>query len=345
MTEPMQSGGVYDHHSDYQLRGAISQVDLIESIAAELVPGDERGGIALADYGCAQGRVTNVLIRVAVERIRARYPDLPLSVFHNDLLGNDWATFLGHLRAPDSYLSVAGGPITPLVSAISFYEPVTPRHVVDFGLSFAAAQWLTAPGPTDGGSAVYFDQLEGAARRAMSEQAHADWTRFLRLRADELARGGRLVINLMAVPDGGKAAGHDVWGHVRMVCVEMAAEGLIDPTRLEEYVIPIYERTADEVRRPFAEPLGEELELLQHHIEPVENPYAAAYRKDGDAPAFARDFTAFFRAFSQPSLEQGLAAADSTLEELYRRLESRVEHEADTFDFQVNALTTVIARR
>jgi salicylate 1-O-methyltransferase len=345
MPVPMQSGGVYDHHSDYQLRGAISQFDVIDSIAAELVPDDERGGLAIADYGCAQGRVTNLLIRRAIERIRASYPDLPLSVFHNDLLGNDWATFFGHLRAEDSYLSVAGGPITPLVAAISFYEPVTPRHVVDFGLSFAAAQWLAAPGPTDGGSAVYFDQLEGAPRQAMAEQAHVDWTRFLRLRADELARGGRLVTNLMAIPDAGKAAGHDAWGHVRAVCVEMAAEGLVDPKRLEEYVIPIYERTAGEVRRPFAGALGEELELLEQQIEPVENPYLAAYWKNRDAAAFARDFTAFFRAFSEPSLAQGLAATGSTLQELYRRLESRIRAQSDTFDFQVNALTAVIARR
>ncbi len=341
----MASGGVYDHHSDYQLRGAISQADLIESIAAELVPDDGRGGLVIADYGCAQGRVTNLLIRRAVERIRAGFPDAPLSVYHNDLLSNDWATFLGHLRADDSYLSIPGGPITPLVSAISFYEPVTPRHIVDFGLSFAAAQWLSAPGPTNGGTAVYFDQLEGAAREEMADQAHRDWTRFLRLRADELARGGRLVVNLMAIPEGGRAAGHDVWAHVRAICVDLASEGLIDPKRLDGYVIPIYERTGGDVRRPFTERLGDRLELLEQHVEPVENPFVAAYRKDGDPAAFAHDFTAFFRAFSKPSLEVGLAATGSALEELYRRLESRIEEEADTFDFQVNALTAVIARR
>jgi hypothetical protein len=345
MPQPMQSSGAYDHHSDYQMRGAISQADLVDSIAAELVPNEGRGGLVLADYGCAQGRVTNVLIRGAVERIRAGYADVPISVYHNDLLDNDWATFLGHLRADDSYLTIAGGPITPLVSAISFYEPVTPRGIVDFGLSFAAAQWLAAPGPTNGGTEIYFDQLEGAPREAMAAQAHSDWTRFLRLRADELAPGGRLVVNLMAVPEGHRAAGHDAWGHVREICVDLAAESLIDQKRLHEYVIPVYERTPDEVRRPFAETLGERLELLGQNVEPVESPFVAAYRKDGDAAAFARGFTGFFRAFSEPSLEAGLAATGSALDELYRRLESRVEEEADAFDFQVNALTAVIARR
>jgi hypothetical protein len=341
----MVSGGVYDHHSEYQLRGALSQIELVESLATALALGEKRGGLVIADYGCAQGRVTNLLIKRAVERIRAGYPDLPLCVLHNDLLSNDWTTFLGHLRAGDSYLSIPGGPITPLVSAISFYEPVTPPRVVDLGLSFAAAQWLASPGPANGGTALYFDQLEGATRGQMAEQAHVDWTRFLRRRAEELAPGGQLVVNLMGIPDGGTAAGHDVWGLVRAICVELAGEGLLDPDRLDEYVIPIYERTVEEVRRPFSEGVGQRLELRKVQIAPVENPSAAAYRESGDAAAFARDFTAFFRAFSEPSLKAGLAASSEAIEELYKRLPSRLEDEADTFVFEVNALTAVVGRR
>jgi SAM dependent carboxyl methyltransferase len=341
----MASGGVYDHHSDYQLRGAISEIGLVESIASTLAPGKERGALVIADYGCAQGRVTNLLIKRAVERIRAGYPEIPLSVLHNDLLSNDWTTFLGHLRARDSYLSIPGGPITPLVSAISFYEPVAPTHIVDFGLSFAAAQWLASPGPASGGTAVYFDQLEGAAREQMAEQAHVDWTMFLRRRTEELAPAGRLVVNLMGIPDGGTAAGHDVWGLVRAICVELAGKGVLDSDRLDEYVIPIYERTVEELRRPFSEGIGERLTLQEVQIAPVENPAAAAYLENGDAAAFARDFTAFFRAFSEPSLTTGLAASSEAIEELYKRLQSRIEDAADAFAFEVNALTVVTARR
>lgn len=345
MPQPMASGGVYDHHSEYQLRGALSEIGLVESLAAALAPREERGGLVIADYGCAQGRVTNLLIKGGVERIRESYPEIPLSVLHNDLLSNDWTTFLGHLRAGDSYLSIPGGPITPLISAISFYEPVTPSHIVDLGLSFAAAQWLASSGPTDAGTALYFDQLEVATREQMAEQANADWTRFLRRRAEELAPTGQLVVNLMGIPDGGTAAGHEAWGLVRAICVELADEGLLDRGRLEEYVIPIYERTVEEVRRPFSEEVGERLELREVQIAPVENPAAAAYRESSDATAFARDFTAFFRAFSEPSLKAGLAASGDAIEELYKRLQSRLEDEADTFVFEVNALTAVVAPR
>lgn len=53
----------------------------------------------------------------------------------------------------------------------------------------------------------------------MADRAHADWTEFLRRRADELAPGGRLVVNLMGILDGGTAAGHDVWGLARAPAV------------------------------------------------------------------------------------------------------------------------------
>ena len=345
MPEPMASGGDYDHHSEYQMRGAMSEADLVESVASGLNPAEGRGGLVIADYGCAQGRVTNMLIRRAVQRVRERHPASPLCVFHNDLLSNDWATFLGHLRADDSYLAVEGGPITPLVSAISFYEPVTPPGVVDFGLSFAAAQWLESPGPADAGTALYFDQLEGPVRRQMAEQANDDWTTFLRRRAEELVPGGRLIVNLMGVPESGVAAGHEAWGLVRGICVDLAAEGLIPSDRISEYVIPVYERTEEEIRRPFAGALASELQLDQLQIAPVVNPSAVAYRKDGDASAFARDFTAFFRAFSEPSIRAGLAADDAAIEQLYQRLESRVRDQAATFKFEVHAITVLATRR
>jgi hypothetical protein len=344
MPEPMASDGAYDHHSDYQMHGAMSEVELVDSLAAELIPNRERGGLVIADYGCAQGRVTNLLIRHAVERIRSGHPDAPISVCHNDLLTNDWATFVGHLRADDSYLSIPGGPITPLISAISFYEPVTPRYVVDFGLSFAAAQWLASPGPTNAGTALYFDQLEGPAREEMASQADRDWTTFLERRAEELAPGGLLIVNLMAIPDGGHAAGKEAWEMARSICVDLADEGQIDRKALEAYVIPIYERAAEEVRRPFLGELGERLELRDERIEAVENPVATAFRRDGDAAKFGRDFTGFFRAFSEPSLRVGLRASDAGIEELYRRLERRLEETAETFVFEVNALSAVIAR-
>jgi len=340
----MEGGGAYDRHDEYQLRGALGHADLVSAAAGKIVPDPARGSVVLVDYGCSQGKVSNALIRIAIERLRRAHRDVPVHVYHNDLLANDWAALFARLRSDESYLNLAGGPVTPLVSATSFYQPVIPRGIVDLGLSFAAIQWLSVPGPRGCGSALYFDQLEGAARVEMAEQAHADWTRFLALRADELATGGRLVIDMMGVPERGSAAGHQAWQLARGVCEELASEGRLEAARLDDYVLPVYERLAEEARRPFEEAIGARLRLEHLELVPVQNPFVQRYRSDGDASALAAGFVGFFRAFSEPSLRDGLGLDDDTVEELYRRLALRIEAAATGFVFDVHALTMVISR-
>jgi hypothetical protein len=332
---------LYDHHDEHQLRGAVLEAGLVSRAATELAPG---GAVVVADYGCAQGRVSvGVLVRTAIDEIRASHPELPIFVYHNDLLSNDWSTLFDHLRSDDSYLRTDGGPITPLVSATSFYEPVTPPGTVDLGLSFAAAQWLAEPGPTGGGPALYFDQLAGEARAEMAAQADGDWRRFLGLRHDELVPGGRLVVNLMGLAEGEPAAGHDLWQIVSDVCLAMAADGLIDGTRVDAFVIPVYERTADEVRRPFDDAsLG--LELLELELQPVPSPALERFRADGDVDALAQGMTGFFRAWSEPSLRNALGLSDDTANELYDRTGRRIAEQAAEFDFGLHAITVLAGK-
>jgi len=345
MSQAMMPDGFYDENSAYQMRGALSDAELVAHLAGELAPSRAKGMIVIADYGCAQGRASSALIQLAIDRLRAHEPEMPIAVYHNDQLGNDWAVLFDRLRDQRSYLHSPGGPITPLVSATSFYNPVTPPGLVDLGMSFAAAQWLSQPGPRGCGSALYFDQLDGAARAEMAGQALHDWTRFLALRAQELAPGARLIVNMMGVPSGGTAAGHALWRHLRAVCSDMAAEGKLDRARVNDYVIPIYERTLDEVRRPFDDEIGQRLQLESLSLHAIANPATERYRDDGDPSAFAREFTGFVRAWSEPSLREAFSAGDAVLAELYQRLESRLRDTAADFVFEVHAICAVIRRR
>jgi SAM dependent carboxyl methyltransferase len=344
MVRPMEGGGSYDRHSDYQMRGGLLHADLVAAAARTIVPDKARGSVVLVDYGCAQGRVSNPLIRLAIEQLRSSHRNVPVQVYHNDRLTNDWAALFERLRSEDSYLHVDGGPVTPLAAATSFYEPVTPRGIVDLGLSFAAIQWLSAPGPRGCGGALYFDQLERKPRAEMADQAHADWTRFLEQRARELAPGGQLVLDMMGVPDGGVAAGHQTWQLVRDVCEDMVRGDRLDATRLDNYVFPVYERSVDEARRPFREALGSRLHLDHLELVPVPNPFTQQYQEDADAAALAKDFAGFFRAFSEPTLREGLGLDENAVEELYRQLASRIEAIAAEFVFDVHAITMVIRR-
>lgn len=110
-------------------------------------------------------------------------------------------------------------------------------------------------------------------------------------------------------------------------------------------LVSIYERTIEEVRRPLAEASGSGSNWRRITSPRWRILSAAAYRENGDATVFARDLTGFFRAFSEPSLTAGLAASDAAIDELYRRVQARLEREADSFVFEVNALTAVATRR
>ena len=108
--------------------------------------------------------------------------------------------------------------------------------------------------------------------------------------------------------------------------------------------MPVYERSADEARRPFGEAIGARLRLDQLTLVPVPSPFTERYRADGDAGALAAGFAGFFRAFSEPSLRDGLGLDDGAVEALYRRLAARVEAVAAGFVCDVHALTLAISR-
>jgi SAM dependent carboxyl methyltransferase len=344
MTHAMAGGGEYDRNSDPQRQDAASLLDLVVDAADGVVPDPGRGAVVLVDYGCAQGRSSTPLLRAAIERIRAHRPEVPIAVVHEDVLDNDWAGLYEGLRGEGSYLDVPGGPILPMTSASSFYEPVVPPGLVDLGVSFAALQWLARPGPGGTGSALFFDQLVGADATAMADQAHTDWTRFLQLRADELVLGGRLVVDMMGRHDGGASTGGHLWAQVRSVAEALIAEGSLDAARVDGYVFPVYERTLAEVRRPFDEALGDRFELEHLELRDSETPAWQRYEADGDADAFARSFVGFVRAFSEPSLRAALDPDGAALDELYRRLGQRAAADPSAFAFTVHVLSAVIVR-
>lgn len=342
MSQAMTGGGDYDRHSEAQVRDARSQADLVAA-AADRVPLGERGPVVLADYGCAQGRASVDLLRVAVEHVRGRDAEVPVLVIHNDVLANDWASLFDTIRADDSYLAVPGGPITPMAAAASFYEPVVPPGLVDLGTSFAALQWLSQPGPSGTGSALYGDQLDGRARAVLAEQAHRDWTRFLVRRADELAPRGRLVLDMMGADEDGNWAAHDAWAALRGVVEELVDQGKLEADRLDDFVMPLWERSIEEVRRPFEEDVGSRLRLEQVVRHESALPAQTQYREDGDAETFAAEITGFVRAFSEPTLRAALDPGGTVMDELYVRLRRRLVVQADTFDFTVHLLTVVVA--
>ena len=59
-------------------------------------------------------------------------------------------------------------------------------------------------------------------------------------------------------------------------------------------------------------PLADAFEVVRCDLTPVPSPNEAALARTGDTPAFARDYAAFARAFSETSLATGLFTPSGT---------------------------------
>jgi hypothetical protein len=360
-TEGMKGGGYYDDHSEYQRATAASAGSFIpECVAAVQLPAEGQMFV-IADYGSSTGRNSVASVRTAVDEVRARRPHQPIAVIHNDLSTNDWNELFANIAsAPDSYARAAGPRAVPLASGVSFFEPAAPSASVHLGLSFSAAHWLRIQPDVFVPGGFYFSEATGDALTALEAQAASDWTAFLQARAADLAPGGRMLAQMVGTDSDVEPAGAGVTGRKLMLAMsevgnELVAEGSLDATRVQRYILPVYARTPAEARAPFAPDdgrLGELFDVVHCRTDPIANPYFEQWRADGDADAYGRNYCAFVRAFTESNLREHLIApevgkpqADALLDEYFARLAGRFAADPERDRFEDWTLTVVVARR
>lgn len=358
VTEGMRDD--YDAHSEYQRRVVESGASLVEGCVARLALPDPPGALVIADLGAGTGGNSMAALGRAVAAARARRADLPVVCVHADLPTNDWNTLFADLTAsPDSYLRVAGPAALPMAAARSFFAPVVPVGTAHLEVSYSAAHWLKEPVVAPVPEGFYFSEATGEARRAVAAQAAADWEAFLGARAADLAPGGQLLVQCVgtAVEADGteRVTARELLAAMAAVAAGMADDGALPRAAVDGYVLPVYARTVAEARAPM-EPggaLADELAVIEASTAPVANPYLDAWRADGDAPRYGRDYVGFVRGFTESSLRLGLfaaagagaAATDALVDEYYRRLEARFAADPARDAFRDWTLTLVLARR
>src|SRR5262249_4128859 len=129
---------------------------------------------------------------------------------------------------------------------------------------------------------------------------------------------------------------------------------LVDARRLrresyERLVFPIYFRTAEELAAPVAGAnpgLAELFRLDRSGSMEVTVPFNQRLELTGDVPAYAREFTGFLRAFTEPIIRMTFVDEpdlDSLIVDLYSQVEARLASDPSGYPFhyiQVAALFT-----
>ena len=212
--------------------------------------------LRIADYGCGPGRNSMVAFRAILEEIFSHRPDMPVVCGHNDKADNDWNGLIASVTGTNGYLDLSENiRVETLVG--SFFRQVAssrhdrPRHVFDGGslvrsrpdASFARHRVLFPhrgrhPSSPGRDRRRQLDGVPQTTVRGRLSRAAGSWSRSSPRYADDSAPGGFVTSGQPHYPI--------LWD----IAEGMAAEGLFDGSLLENFLVPIYWRTVDEIRAP-----------------------------------------------------------------------------------------------
>jgi hypothetical protein len=293
----MEGHGLYNEHSRPQGGAGDLGIPLLERAAAA-VPLPASGALAIADFGSSQGRNSMGPIAAAIAALRARGA-AEISVTHTDVATNDFSSLFELLDGgPPSYLS---GDARTFAAAVgrSFYGPLFPTNALTLAWNAISVHWISAA-PCAIPGHIFSTFATGAVRDAFAARARDDWRTFLIERSRELVPGGQLVAVASGAGDDGKAGAEGLMTIANDALQAMVAAGQLAADAYANMLIPTYYRSRAEWLAPFDDALGLAVEEFTPIVLP--DPFYPQYEKIGDAAAFAAEYTAFFRAFSEPCL-------------------------------------------
>jgi SAM-dependent methyltransferase len=353
----MKGAGYYDQHSGAQMSSIHALQNWVDGAVAKLPLPALSQPVTVLDLGSSEGRNAIRLMGTIVSGLRQR-TNQPLQVIYNDLNSNNFNQLFANLeKARRAGLFPTG--VHPSVVGGSFYGPLLPPSTVHLATCFNAIQWLdhlpAVPLPDSVGyrrphpSRQGFD-VSPVVTAAFRQQAQRDLVRFLQFRAREMVPGGKL---LLASPGDTNWAlvGDGLLDVLNDACLDLVAADLLERWKYERLTMPVYCRTVTEllaplerddspVRGAFAIDRAEALEV------PIN--FVAEFRRGGDVAAYARAYTGFLRAFSEPVVQAALNRNNgdtAIVEGLFERVRDRLQAEPERYLFRYILVAALLTRR
>jgi hypothetical protein len=295
----MKGSGFYNRHGWVQAAGISAALPALARAAGAVPLGRQS---VIADYGSSQGLNSLRPMQVAIDGLRARSPNAPVTVVHIDQPGNDFASLFMLLHeSPESYLRLHANVYAAAIGR-SFFEPVLPPNSVTLGWTSFATMWLTST-PREAAGCVFSALASSDVLGQLRAQADVDWRSFVAARASELRPAGRLVVLVAGPPEQGVVGAKPLMQAAASALRRMVSEGLLPQAACARAFVPTLPRTAAQLRAPFAEGAfaGLSIEEQEDWLDLPDEAWER-YREDGNQTALADAYIAFFQATFQPSL-------------------------------------------
>ncbi|KAJ9562671.1 hypothetical protein OSB04_007831 [Centaurea solstitialis] len=263
------------HHPCMQAKHARSMLHLLTETLDGVHLNPPETPFVVADLGCSSGSNTIFIVNVIVDHITKRYhasghqnpPEF--SAFFADLPSNDFNT-LFQLLPP--LANQAAGTMEECLAATghrpffaagvpgSFYRRLFPARSVDVFYSAFSLHWLSqVPEIVVDGSSETYNRgkifIHGAKRstaEAYRKQFQADLAGFMKMRSQEMKKGGSMFIALLGRtsedPTDQGGAGLLFGTHFQDAWDDLVQEGLITSEKRDDFNIPVYAPSLQDFR-------------------------------------------------------------------------------------------------
>jgi hypothetical protein len=190
--------------------------------------------------------------------------------------------------------------------------------------------------------------LREEEREPFRRQAESDLRHFYRSRAHELVPDGKLLVQVFG-RDGQGSTSDGIYDVLSDALLDLIDQGELPAAFYERLKFPVYFRTLQELVDPIeSDPdLARSFRVEKSGAFEIKVPFNEERARTGDAKAWARSYTGFFRAVSEPVVsramqQQGLPI--ELLEEIYRRIEALLIADQGRYEFRYVAIGTLLTR-
>ncbi|KAG4941314.1 hypothetical protein JHK87_045185 [Glycine soja] len=236
--------------------------EAITSLYCNTVP----RSLAVADLGCSSGPNTLLVVSEFIKIVEKLCRELnhkspEYKVFLNDLPGNDFSNIFKSLDSFKEKLcdEMESGIGPCYFSGVpgSFYGRVFPNQSLHFVHSSYSLQWLSKvpEGVDNNRGNVYIGSTSPTnVARAYYEQFQRDFSLFLKCRAEELVKGGRMVLTFLGrrSDDPSSKDGGYIWELMATALNDMVLQKFLFRNHKEEQLdtfnIPLYTPSPSEVK-------------------------------------------------------------------------------------------------
>jgi gibberellin A4 carboxyl methyltransferase len=227
VTRGMLGRGFYNRHSAPQWAAIDYVLPWLEDALLSMNLAVAPDTIALADFGCSEGKNSIAAMQRMLPVVRKR-TTRPIATIHSDLATNDFSALFTNLRV-DGGSAFPFDKVYSLAVAGSMYDQLLPPASLCVATTFNAIGYFSRrplerlPGfiQPNGPSAIRNIGTVTAQERAVfAQQATDDLSAFLTARAAELVPGGKLLVEVFGV-SGGRCTGHGIYDALNDAILEV----------------------------------------------------------------------------------------------------------------------------